>query len=285
MIVELDLQAVAKRTDRTVEEVQLLIDKAKQSMIPLGKQVSVAENGLTRFFIVTRQGVGLIKTNFGRFHQFDFGIDDTWGKYSVLFFGSLDDDLMPVFVHQEILLMRIDSGCETGQLFGDRTCECREQLALAMKTIAEHGEGLIVNIPRQDGRGLGLPFKLATLRLQDELKLDTVEAANAIAPSGVIDIRTYGGVIGILKYFGISTATKINLATNNPDKSGVFAANGYAVTDYTPIVIPPTDLTREHLEAKQEHLGHIGLIQPKEGDQNEDILPELGIASPSDKKQ
>jgi hypothetical protein len=77
---ELDLQAVAKRTDRTVEEVQRLIDKAKQSMIPLGKQVSVTENGLTRFFIVTRHGIGLIKTDFGRFHEFDFGIDDTWGQ-------------------------------------------------------------------------------------------------------------------------------------------------------------------------------------------------------------
>jgi 3,4-dihydroxy 2-butanone 4-phosphate synthase / GTP cyclohydrolase II len=279
--VDLNLQEIASRTNRTIEEVQHLIDKAKQSMIPLGKQVSVTENGLTRFFIVTRQGVGLIKTDFGRFHQFDFGIDDAWIKYSVLFFGTLDDNLMPIFAHQELLLMRIDSGCETGQLFGDRTCECREQLALAMKTVAEHGEGLIVNIPRQDGRGLGLLFKLATLRLQDELKLNTVEAANAVAPNGVIDIRTYGGVIGILKYIGVSPATKINLATNNPHKAGVFAANGYAVADYTPIVIPPTDLTREHLEAKQEHLGHIGLVQPKEGDQDEDILPEPGTAPPS----
>lgn len=163
MIMELDLQAVAARTDRTVEEVQRLIDKAKRSMIPLGKQVSATEDGLTRFFIVTRQGVGLVRTDFGRFHQFDFSIDDGWGKYSVLLFGTLDDNLMPIFAHQELLLMRIDSGCETGQLFGDRTCECREQLALAMKTVAEHGEGLIVNIPRQDGRGLGLPFKLAAI--------------------------------------------------------------------------------------------------------------------------
>lgn len=282
---ELNLQEIASRTDRTIEEVQHLIGEAKQSMIPLGKQVSVTEDGLTRFFIVTRQGVGLIKTDFGRFHQFDFSIDDRWGKYSVLFFGTLDDSLMPIFAHQEFLLMRIDSGCETGQLFGDRTCECREQLALAIKTIAEYGEGIIMNIPRQDGRGLGLPFKLATLRLQDELKLDTVEAANAIAPNGVIDIRTYGGIIGILKYFGIPTTTQINLATNNPHKAGVFAANGYVVADYTPIVIAPTDLTREHLEAKQEHLGHIGLIQPKEGDQDEDILSGPGIAPPSGSKQ
>lgn len=123
MNVELNLQEIASRTNRTVEEVQRLIDQAKQSMIPLGKQVSVIEGGTTRFFIVTRQGVGLIKTDFGIFHEFDFKIDDAWGKYSALFFGTLDDNLMPVFALKDLLLMRIDSGCETGQLFGDRTCE------------------------------------------------------------------------------------------------------------------------------------------------------------------
>lgn len=268
---ELDLQVIAARTNRTVEEVQRLIEQAKQSMIPLGRQVSVAEGGATRWFIVTRRGVGLIITDFGEFHQFDFHIDDTWEKYSVVFFGEVNDNLMPVFKNQELLLMRIDSGCETGQVFGDHTCECHEQLVLAMQTVAKHGEGIILNIPRQDGRGLGLPFKLATLRLQAKLKLDTVEAANAIAPNGVIDIRTYGGVIGILKYFDIPMSTKINLATNNPQKAGVFAENGYTVADYTPIVIPPTDLTRVHLEAKQTHLGHVDLIQKAgEGDQSED---------------
>lgn len=283
---ELDLHAIAARTNQTIDEVKRLINQAKNSMIPLGKQLSVVEAGATRWLIVTRQGVGTIITDFGEFHQFDFSIDDAWGKYSVIFFGELDGNLMPAFKNRELLLMRIDSGCETGQLFGDRTCECREQLSLATRTVAENGEGLIVNVPRQDGRGLGLPFKLATLRLQRQLKLDTVEAANVIAPNGVIDIRTYSGVVGILKYFDVPLGTKITLATNNPRKAGTFVENGYEVTDYTPIVIAPTDLTRGHLEAKQRHLGHIDLVpKPKEGDQDEDILPEPGTASPSDDKK
>lgn len=270
---ELNLKTVAARSNRTIEDVQHLISQAKQSMIPLGKQVSVVEDGATRWLIITRQGVGTIISDFGEFHQFDFRIDDAWCKYSVLFFGTLDSNLNPALENKQHLLMRIDSGCETGQLFGDRTCECREQLTLAMQTIAEHGEGLIINIPHQDGRGLGLPFKLATLRLQAQLKLNTVEAANIIAPNGVIDIRTYSGVVGILKYFGISTTTKMNLATNNPRKAMVFEENGYVVSDYTSVVIPATDLTREHLQAKQRHLGHINLIpKPKEGDQDEDIV-------------
>lgn len=280
---QLDLQAIAARTGKTTDEVQHLIEQAKQSMIPLGKQVSIVEDGQTRFFIVTRQGVGLLMTDFGEFHQFDFYIDDQWGKYSILFCGELDEHLMPVLKSPELLLMRIDSGCETGQVFGDRTCECREQLILAMQTIAKNCEGLIVNIPYQDGRGLGLPFKLATLRLQAQLKLNTVESANAIAPNGVIDVRTYSGVIGIMKYFNIPATMKINLATNNPHKARVFAENGYAIKDYTPVVIPATALTRDHLTAKQEHLGHTNLIpKPKEGDQYEDATQEHGAPPPND---
>ena len=263
---DLDRQEIATRNGITIEEVEHLISMAKQSMIPLGKQISVAEAGSIRWFIVTRRGVGLIITDYGPFHQFDFLIDDQWEKYSVIFCGELDENLMPVFKQSELLLIRTDSGCETGQVFGDKTCECRQQLQLAMKTVAENGEGMVINIPRQDGRGMGLPFKLATLRLQVQLHLTTVEAAYAIAPNGVIELRTYSGVIGILKYFGIPTSTKINLATNNPHKAEIFVENGYEVVDYTPIRIEPTEHTEIHLRAKQEHLGHLGLVEKPEGE-------------------
>ena len=261
---KLNFKDIEHRSGKTRAEIDRLIAQAKESMIPNGQQISVVEDGATRWFIVTRQGVGIIRTDFGSFHQFDFNIDDAWGKYSVVFFGEIGEDLMPIFKKPELLLIRVDSGCETGQVFGDRTCECRDQLMLAMKTIAENGEGIIINIPRQDGRGLGLPFKLATLRLQEQLKLNTVEAAHAIAPDGVIDMRTYSGVVGILKYFKVPATMHINLATNNPKKVGIFGENGYVVGDFTPVVIEPTEHTGLHLEAKQVHLGHIELIPKKE---------------------
>jgi len=132
-----------------------------------------------------------------------------------------------------------------------------------MKTIEQVGEGMIINIPRQDGRGMGLTFKLATLWIQDVLKVNTVESATLLAPGGVIDVRTYSGVICILKFFDIPENRKINLATNNPEKAKVFAENGYTVVDYTPIVIEPNEHTELHLKAKQEYLGHRGLV--KEG--------------------
>lgn len=261
---KLNRKSIGKRTGRTSREVSQLIAQAKESMIPRGRQIAVTENGATRWLIVTRRGVGLIRTDYGDFYQFDFSIDDNWEKYSVIVNAEINGNLMPKFKNKELLLIRVDSGCETGQMFGDRTCECREQLALALETIGDAGEGMVVNIPRQDGRGLGLPFKLATLRLQTLLKMNTVEAANAVAPNGIIDTRTYGGVIGILKFFGIPNSVKINLATNNAHKAKVFDENGYSVEGYTPVVVPPTEHTSHHLYAKQEHLGHVGLIAPVE---------------------
>lgn len=148
------------------------------------------------------------------------------------------------------------------------TCECHDQLNLALKTLSEIGEGIIINIPHQDGRGMGLTFKLATLWIQDILGVNTVESASLLAPGGVIDIRTYSGAICILKFFGIPETCKINLATNNPKKAEVFAENGYAVVDYTPIVIEPNEYTKANLRAKQEYLGHKGLI--REGEESDE---------------
>ena len=262
---KLDLHRIADRNRLTIEEVARKIEIAKRSMLPNGKRVTVVENGVTTGLVVTQRGIGTLKTHFGRFHQFLFHIDDIWGHYSALVKAQLDKNLKVVFNKSNSLLLRIDSGCQTGQVFGDRTCECSEQLFKAMEKIKEVGEGIIINIPGQDGRGKSLLFKLATLMLQDQLHLNTVEAASTLAPNEEIDTRTYGGVIGILKFFNVTTSYKIELITNNPKKAKIFHENGYVVADLNSIIIPATELTKHHLRSKQKFLGHINLVREDEG--------------------
>ncbi len=259
-IPQIDIREIALRNGVSIAEVQTVLNIAKKGMLPFMRRFNIAENGTVRWYATERRGVGKLQTPYGLFWQYDFHIDDQWEKYSVLVKADLDADLMPVFHREEQLVLRIDSGCETGQMFHDLTCDCREQLYRTMQKIADIGEGLVINIPRQDGRGMGLPFKLATLRLQDELRLNTVEAASILAPGGVIDVRTYAGAVAILRFFGIPITCEIGLATNNPHKMHVFIENGYKVTDLLPVVIPPTEHTRHHLEAKQKHLGHHNLV-------------------------
>jgi 3,4-dihydroxy 2-butanone 4-phosphate synthase/GTP cyclohydrolase II len=47
----------------------------------------------------------------------------------------------------------------TNQVLGSLRCDCGEQLATAMFTIAEQGRGVVVFL-RQEGRGIGLKQKL-----------------------------------------------------------------------------------------------------------------------------
>lgn len=255
------MDKIAKANNLTLEEIDERISVIKAGMDTLAKRIPVIENGVKRYYSVERKGVGPVKTEFGEFWQFAFEIDDQWGEYTVILKADINRQwLVPVFKNTKELILRTDSGCITGQVFGDLTCDCMEQLRLAMKTISNAGEGIIIHIPRQDGRGMGIPFKLATLWLQEELGVNTVESASIVAPSGVIDVRTYSGVVGILKFFGIPETCCINLATNNPKKAEVFAENKYVVSGYTPIRIKPNKHTEHHLKAKQDHLGHQDLV-------------------------
>lgn len=78
---ELDLVEIGRRTDKNADEVAHLFAQAKDSMIPKGKQIAVTEDGATRWFIVTRRGVGLIRTDFGEYdHLIDYRITNPAGE-------------------------------------------------------------------------------------------------------------------------------------------------------------------------------------------------------------
>lgn len=259
-----NLEEIGNRTGRTVKEVKTILNMAKRAMIPVTREIEVIdEHNIQRKYLITRKGIGKIKSKFGEFWQYDFEINDRWKTYSVLVCAEMNYKTLLPYFRQNSLLIRTDCGCETGQLFGDLTCECKDQLEIAMDFISKNGEGMIIHLGTQDGRGMGLPFKLATLWLQHELKVDTVESATLLSSDGKIDIRTYEGVIAILKYLKIQFSCEINLATNNPKKSEIFKKNGYLLRNFVPVVAVPTEHTRNHLLAKQNYLGHMNLMQIK----------------------
>lgn len=259
-IPQVDLEEIATRNSVSLEEVKLIISSVKKGMTPVHQEFHVRENGEERRYVVIRHGVGSLKTPYGPFWLFNFFVNDRWKLYSVVVRGKLSADFTPVFENPNRVVLRIDSGCDSGQKFADVTCDCREQLLLAMQEIAKVGEGIVINMPPQDGRGMGSPFKLATMSLQEQLRLTTVEAASILAGGGPIDKRSYAGAVAILRFFNISKKREIYLMTNNPDKFSVFEENGYRATKWVPVVIPPTQHTRKHLEAKQLYLGHKDLV-------------------------
>ena len=261
---KVDLEEIATRNNTDSEKVRGVISSVRKAMRPLHREVKIRENGVERRYVVIRHGVGSLKTPYGPFWLFNFFVNDRWKLYSVIVRGELSSSFTPVFKNPKRIVLRMDSGCDSGQKFADVTCDCRDQLLFAMQEIAKIGEGIVINMPPQDGRGMGSPFKLATMSLQEQLRLTTVEAASILTKGGPIDRRSYAGAVAILRFFRVSKTHEIELMTNNPHKFVVFQENGYR-TKRMPVVISPTAHTRHHLEAKQLYLGHKGLVSEEDG--------------------
>jgi 3,4-dihydroxy 2-butanone 4-phosphate synthase/GTP cyclohydrolase II len=105
---------------------------------------------------------------------------------------------------------------------------------------------------RQEGRGIGLLSKLQAYRLQQEEKLDTVEANRRLGFQP--DLRHYGIGAQILVDLGVR---QIRLLTNNPKK--VIGLDGYGlrIVERVPIQIPPNPKNKHYLQTKKDKLGHL----------------------------
>lgn len=251
-----DLDDLAKKYNIERPKIEKMLLTAQSTLEPVRKVFQVVEDGNPQIIQVTRNGVGPLVTADGPVWQYDFILNDRWEKYSVLVSAKIDlETFQPIFDLNEELHIRTDSGCETGQIFNDMTCDCLEQLRIGSSEVAKN-QGILIYIPNQDGRGMGLPFKLATLFLQEGLGVDTVESASLLASGGLIDVRTYSGVIAIMKFFEVPVSVRLNFHSNNPHKREVFKSNGYSITTQTNVIVEPNSHTERHLNAKKKHLGH-----------------------------
>lgn len=198
------------------------------------------------------------KISIGRL--FHIQVNDEWRDYYVLYIGLLDQNKMPNLVenNDKEIIVRIDSGCLTGMVFRDRTCDCHEQLLIAIDSAIENGIGFIIHIPSQDGRGMGIDFKLKTLDEQYYNHLNTVESAKKVSHLENIDRRTYHGAAGCLKLLGVKPNMRLNIATNNPEKIEAFKLAGFTNLNTSRVFATHiSDEVKKHLSAKQQFLGHL----------------------------
>ncbi len=176
-----------------------------------------------------------------RFGQFNIRIYKLEGKEHIAIFTS---------VLNEPPIVRIHSECITGEVFGSLRCDCGQQLEYALRRISEENNGILIYL-RQEGRGIGLFYKIEAYHLQD-LGMDTVEANHQLGFEA--DERTYEIASVILKDMGIR---KVRLMTNNPDKIEALMESGIEVVERLPIVIPPNVHNLKYLRTKKEKMGHL----------------------------
>ena len=153
-------------------------------------------------------------------------------------------------IHSVVPLVRIHSQCLTGDVFGSLRCDCRQQLEMALKMIADEGSGILI-YEQQEGRGIGLMAKLQAYALQDA-GLDTVEANERLGFKA--DHREFALPGEILRELGVS---KVRLLSNNPEKVSALEKAGMQVIERVPCEVGPNPEAEEYLRTKKEKLGHL----------------------------
>jgi GTP cyclohydrolase II len=183
-------------------------------------------------------------TQFGSFRIYGFeGREgDLIEEAVVLKMGELADGPPP--------LVRIHSQCLTGDVFHSLRCDCRAQLEIALRSIAQEGRGLIV-YEHQEGRGIGLLNKLRAYELQDQ-GADTVEANERLGFDS--DLRSYELPGAILQYFGLKA---VRLLSNNPQKVEAVERAGVEVVERVPCLADVLDTRESYLRTKKEKMGHL----------------------------
>lgn len=176
-----------------------------------------------------------LPNRYGKF-QLSLYLDDKGKEQLVLSLGDLKNAKAP--------LIRIQSECLTGDVFGSHRCDCGEQLDLAMKEIAAAGAGAVLYL-RQEGRGIGLLDKLRAYHLQEQ-GLDTYDANVALGFPA--DARHYAVAAWLLKNEGVS---KIKLLTNNPDKITQLEQNGIEVVARQPLQTTVYQENKRYLQTKK----------------------------------
>jgi len=159
-------------------------------------------------------------------------------------------DIVPAQPGDAPPIVRIHSQCLTGDVFHSLRCDCRQQLELALATIADAGAGILL-YENQEGRGIGLMAKLQAYELQDR-GLDTIEANVELGYKA--DCREYELPAQILLSLGIRS---VRLITNNPEKVEALEAAGITVVERISAEVPPEAASARYLQTKREKMGHL----------------------------
>lgn len=237
--------------DGTMARVPDLEKLSREHGIRMYTVADIIEYRLQREAFVTRGAVTRLPTQAGEFNLIAYHSPVDSEPHLALVcggVGALDSSGNPV-VHEEPVLVRVESECMTGHVFHSRRCDCGEQLHAAMEMIQRQGKGAIVYL-RQEGRGIGLHNKLRAYELQDQ-GLDTVEANVKLGLP--VDRRDYGVGAQIIRDLGLR---QLRILTNNPKKVNRLEVYGVRIVEQLPIEVMANPHNVQYLAAKKNKLGH-----------------------------
>lgn len=201
----------------------------------------IAHRRRTEKLIERQAGPIALPTRYGEFKVYAYQSPVDPVPYLAITMGDLSSG--------EPTLVRVHSGCLTGDVLESLRCDCGDQLHLALSKIANEGRGCLLYIAHE-GRGIGIVNKLKAYALQDE-GMDTVEANQALGFKA--DLRDYGIGAQVLAELGVR---KIRLMTNNPSKVAGISGHGLEIVEHVPLVAPKHEHNERYLDTKRSKMGH-----------------------------
>lgn len=228
--------------DGTMARVPQLLQFGKQHRLKIVTVKDLIGHRMLRESLIKRVAEVQMPTQYGNFKLISYENEIDQGVHLALVKGEVSPD--------KPALVRVHSGCLTGDVFGSMRCDCGDQLHQAMRMIEGAGSGVVLYL-NQEGRGIGLVNKLKAYQLQD-VGFDTVEANQKLGFKP--DLRDYGIGAQILVDLGLK---KIRLITNNPRKIVGIEGYGLDVVERVSIEAQPRDQNVRYLRVKKQKLGHL----------------------------
>jgi 3,4-dihydroxy 2-butanone 4-phosphate synthase / GTP cyclohydrolase II len=230
------------KEDGSMARLPELVELAREHDMPIVTVEELVAHRRRTEKLVRRTTQAHLPTRHGEFELFAYDTDVQTAPFLALVKGDVATD--------DPVLVRVHSGCLTGDVFGSLRCDCGDQLGVAMDRIEAEGRGVILYVPGHEGRGIGLGPKLCAYELQDK-GADTVEANELLGYPA--DLRDYGLGVQVLLDLGLR---RVRLLTNNPKKLIALQGYGLEVVEQVSIEVPPRDENRRYLTTKRDKLGH-----------------------------
>jgi 3,4-dihydroxy 2-butanone 4-phosphate synthase/GTP cyclohydrolase II len=203
------------KEDGTMARIPDLTEFAERHRLKIITVADLIRYRLRTERFIRKYGETTLPTRHGNFRMFVFESMLDQQSHIALVRGNIENG--------ENVLVRVQTHCLTGHVFGSPACRCHEQMDQAMQTIAEEGRGVLLYLNEMGNRDMGA----ALLEFHGKQGADSNETIGLRGEQ-----REYGIGAQILAALSVRT---MRILTNHPRKLVALEAYGLKIVAQVPL--------------------------------------------------